>query len=296
MTADPKLTTVAVLGLGQVGTSIALALRAKGVRVLLADHDEPAVDAAVRRGAGECLDESALPADLLVMSVSPAAVPETLFLAQARNLASVYTDVAGVKSAPASRARQLGCDMTGFVPGHPIGEEKPDSARADLFLGKIWALCQEEHTRPDAVTRTRRLVEMCGAVPVLMDAETHDQFVALISHVPYLLANAMAGALANGPAGVVAPGRSPVRDVTAPAAADPERWIEILHQNARWVSSVLSEIAADLVDVCAALQLASSGDDAYLDEVAALLRRGHAGRRRLTEADGPSSTQEEENR
>jgi prephenate dehydrogenase len=290
MTADTRLTTVAVLGLGRVGTSIALALRANGVRVLLADRDGPAVDAAVRRGAGECLDESALPADLLVMSVSPSAVPETLLLAQARNLASVYTDVAGVKAAPTTRARQLGCDMTGFVPGHPIGGEEADSARADLFLGQIWALCQEEHTRPDAVMRTRRLVELCGAVPVLMDAETHDQFVALISHVPYLLASAMAGALANAPPEVVPRGDANVVDVTRPAAAEPERWIEILHQNARCVSRVLSEIAADLVDVCAALQLASSGDDSYLDEVAALLRRGHAGWRRLTEGDTPGSS------
>lgn len=290
MTADTKLTTVAVLGLGQVGTSIALALRAKGVRVLLADHDRLAVSAAVRRGAGECLDESALPADLLVMSVSPAAVPETLLLAQANNLASAYTDVAGVKAAPTTRARQLGCDMSEFVPGHPIGEDVPSPARADLFTGRMWALCEEESTRPDVVTRARRLVELCGAVPVLMDTETHDRFVALVSHVPYLLASAMAGALGTVPGEAVPPRHSPVRDVTGPAAAEPEPWIETLHQNARWVTGVLSEIAADLVDVCAALQLASSGDDSYLDEVAALLRRGHAGWRRLTEDDRPGSS------
>jgi prephenate dehydrogenase len=288
---DTGLATVAVLGLGQVGTSIALALRDRGVRVLLADSDGQAVDSAVDRGAGERLDEDAPRADLLVIAVPPEALPGTLRNAQERNLASVYTDVAGVKAAPATRARQLGCDMTGFVPGHPIGEETftDDAARPDLFRGAAWALCEDEGTRPDAVTLARRLVELCGAMPVLMDADTHDRLVALISHAPYLVATAMAGALVDAPVEALGLRPAGVGCVTGPAAVDPELWRQVLNQNARWVSCVLSEIAADLVDACAALQLASTGDDSYFGEVAELLRRGHAGRRRLVEA-GHKST------
>lgn len=294
---DTPFATVAVLGLGPVGTSIALALRARGVRVLLTDSDGHALDAAVRRGAGERLDEDELPADLLVIAVSPGAVPETLRRAQDQNLASAYTDVAGVKTALVARARQLGCDMAGFVPGHPIDGDtvaEHDLARADLFRGQVWALCAEEDTHPDTVAGARRLVELCGAVPVLMDAQTHDRLVALISHVPYVVACAMAAALVDAPAEALRLYPAGVQDVTKPAAAAPEPLGEILNENARWVCSALSDIAAELVDVCAALQLASTGDRTYLREVVELLRRGHAGRRQLTEAGHPARTDRKE--
>lgn len=285
-----RLATVAVVGLGIVGTSIALALRAHGIRVLLTDHDSRAVDFAVRRGAGERLAEGDPPADLSVIAVPLAAVPRTLHDAQSRDMALVYTDVSSVKVAPVHGARQLGCDLTGFVPGHPIGDDGapgPGAARADLFRGRGWVLCPEEDTSPGAVTLVRGLAELCGAIPVLMDAETHDRIAALISHTPKLVASAMAGALADAPAEVLWLGSVGLHDVTRLAAGDPVLWTEILSENARWVSSVLSDIAANLVDVCAALQLAGEGDDSFIADVTRLLRRGHVGQRRLGEAEHP---------
>jgi prephenate dehydrogenase len=287
---DSRLATVAVVGVGIVGTSIALALRAHGIRVLLADNSGRAVDIAVRRGAGERLAEGGPPADLSVIAVPPASVPRTLRDAQSRDMALVYTDVSSVKAAPVHRARELGCDMTGFVPGHPIGNDVasgPGAARADLFRGRGWVLCPEENTRPEAVTLVRRLAELCGAVPVLMDAETHDRIAALISHAPHLVASAMAGALADAAPEMLWLGSVGLHDVTRLAAADPVLWTEILSQNARWVSSVLSDIAANLVDVCAALQLAGTGDYSFMGDVTTLLRKGRAGQRRLTEAEHP---------
>ncbi|HEU5473531.1 MAG TPA: prephenate dehydrogenase/arogenate dehydrogenase family protein [Actinophytocola sp.] len=289
MAERDRLATVAVVGVGLIGRSIAFALRAQGIRVLLSDSNRRAVDDAVRRGAGERLADTTSPADLSVIAVPPGAVPSTLRHAQSRRMAPVYTDVSGVKVAPVRAARALGCDLTAFVPGHPIAEETAPAhaARPDLFRGRGWVLCPQEDTRSDAVTLVRRLIELCGAIPVLMEADTHDRIAALISHVPYLVASALAGSLADAPPEVLWLGSAAGPDVTGPAAGDPAVGAEILSQNATWVSNVLSDIAANLVDVCAALQLAGAGDDSFLGDVAALLHRGHTGRRRLAGAERP---------
>ncbi len=136
---------VVIIGTGLIGTSIALALRERGAEVWLADSDPAAARLAADLGAGVLLpDELAEPADIAVIAVPPAAVAASLAQAQARRLARCYTDVASVKQLPAAQAAERGCDLASYVPGHPLaGREKhgPAAARADLFLGRTWALC-----------------------------------------------------------------------------------------------------------------------------------------------------------
>jgi prephenate dehydrogenase len=171
---------VAVIGTGLIGTSVALALREQGVSVWLADTDPEAARLAVNLGAGEPLPETAT-ADVAVIAVPPSAVAATLAAAQARGskgLASCYTDVASVKQLPVTQARALGCDMTSYVPSHPLaGREKhgPAAARADLFLGRTWALCPAPESSEQAVATITTLVRACGAVPVRTDAAAHDR-------------------------------------------------------------------------------------------------------------------------
>ena len=114
---------VAVIGTGLIGTSIALALREHGSAVWLADSDPAAARLAADLGAGEPLPRTtAEPADVAVIAVPPAAVAATLAAAQARGtgLARCYTDVASVKQLPVTQARAAGCDLTCYVPGHPL--------------------------------------------------------------------------------------------------------------------------------------------------------------------------------
>ena len=136
---------VVILGTGLIGTSIALALRARDAAVWLADADPAAARLAADLGAGALLPgELAEPADVAVIAVPPAAVAATLAEAQTTRLARCYTDVASVKQLPAAQAAGHGCDLASYVPGHPLaGREKhgPAAARADLFLGRTWALC-----------------------------------------------------------------------------------------------------------------------------------------------------------
>ncbi len=268
---------VAVLGTGLIGTSVALALRERGVGVWLSDEDPEVARLAANLGAGEPLPDSAH-ADVAVIAVPPAAVAATLAAAQADGLARCYTDVASVKQLPVAQARARGCDMTSYVPGHPLaGREKhgPAAARADLFLGRTWALCPAPETSEQAIAAVTALVRECGAVPMRTDAGAHDRWVALVSHAPHLVAAAMAARLEAAPPEALDLAGQGLRDVTRIAAGDTGLWTQILAANPEPVAEVLTAVAADLAE---AARMLTDGDP---KSVATLLDHGQAGVARI---------------
>jgi prephenate dehydrogenase len=301
---SPEPRRVVVIGTGLIGTSVALALRERDIDVLLADRDAASVRLAVELGAGTALaDEptsggltsapagssqavpatSSEPADLAVLAVPPGSVAATLRDAQKRGLAAVYTDVASVKAAPLAEAAELGCDLRSFVPGHPLaGRERsgPAAARADLFLGRPWALCPTAASSAEATAAVTALARACGAEPLTMDPEEHDRAVALVSHAPHVVAAAMAARLRDGSDVTLGLSGQGVRDVTRIAGGDPELWIGILAANAEPVAAVLEAVASDLALAASALRARSdaAADLVAADLVSDLLRRGNAGR------------------
>ena len=289
MTAPAR---VILIGTGLIGTSVALALRERGSEVWLTDADEATARLAADLGAGTVipdLRDAKEIADVAVLAVPPAAVAKTLARAQDCAVADWYTDVASVKQLPVTEARALGCDLGRYVPGHPLaGRERhgPAAARADLFLGRTWALCPLPETSPGAVDAILGLVLACGADPVRADPATHDRWVALVSHAPHLVAAAMAARLAppEVPADALALAGQGLRDVTRIAAGDSALWTQILSANAGPVAEVVAAVAADLAaaaqdlaaaEALAAEALAASGD------VTGLLDRGRAGVERI---------------
>ena len=131
---------VLVAGTGLIGTSIALALRAKGAEVWLSDADQATAKLAADLGAGVVLPDlrdAKGVADVAVLAMPPAVVGEMLGYAQECAVAEWYTDVASVKALPVAQARALGCDLETYVPSHPLaGRERhgPAAAQADLFF------------------------------------------------------------------------------------------------------------------------------------------------------------------
>ncbi|CAN5706224.1 prephenate dehydrogenase [soil metagenome] len=274
---------VLVVGTGLLGTSVALALRSAGAEVWLTDRDLRAVRLAVDRGAGT-QGPPPQPVDLCVLAVPPGAVAEVLYAAQGAGYAAAYTDVASVKAVPLREAAERGCDLSAFVGGHPMaGAERsgPEAARADLFTGRPWVLTPTPATSPAALGAARALALACGAEPVALSADEHDRAVAVVSHVPHLLAALAAARLADAPAALVALAGQGVRDVTRVAASDPDLWAGILAANAGLVADVLDAVAADLAGVAAALR-PPLDPDAVRD----LLVRGRTGRARIPESSG----------
>ena len=278
---------VIIIGTGLIGTSIALALRERDAQIWLSDADPASARLAADLGAGELLSaRTGGPADLAVIAVPPEAVAATLADAQARDLAAVYTDVASVKQLPVAQARALGCDLASYLPGHPMaGREKrgPAAARADLFLGRSWALCPLPETSAQASDAVTELVRACGAVPLHADPAAHDRWVALISHAPHLVASAMAARLEHAPGEALDLAGQGLRDVTRIAAGDTALWTQILSANAAPVAEVLAAVAADLADAARALADAAGvpADEGPGKAVAALLDRGQAGVSRI---------------
>ena len=172
--------TAVVVGTGLIGTSIALALREHGTQVWLSDADQASARLAADLGAGQVLQTGGLPAgpaDIAVLAVPPGAVARCLEAAQRRELARCYTDVASVKALPLREAQELGCDLTSFVPGHPMsGRERsgPAAARADLFAGRPWVICPVEQTSPQSVTAVIALAQACGFLNHLREERVVD--------------------------------------------------------------------------------------------------------------------------
>ncbi|QUQ69302.1 prephenate dehydrogenase [Kutzneria sp. CA-103260] len=270
-----------IVGTGLIGTSVALALREKGVAVYLSDIDAQAVWLARELGAGQ--EWNGEEVDLAVLAVPPHIVGERLAELQKQGVARAYTDVASVKVDPIADAERLGCDLACYVPGHPLaGRERsgPFAARADLFLGRPWALCPGPETDAGAARLARELVSICGANAVTVGAAEHDSAVALVSHAPHVVASAVAATLADGDDVALGLAGQGLRDVTRIAAGNPLLWRMILCGNALPVAGVLERIAADLAAAAAALR---SGD---LAGVTDLLRRGVTGHDRIPGTQG----------
>ncbi|MBB4931064.1 prephenate dehydrogenase [Lipingzhangella halophila] len=272
-----------VVGTGLIGTSIALALRENGVEVALSDPDPATLDLACELGAGSALDPGSMgtPADIAVIAAPPRVIPAVLRDLQDRGLAHVYTDCASVKDSVVRETTRLGCDLATYVPGHPMGgREKhgPSAARADLFLGRSWALCPTGKADPGAVATVAEVARLCGAEPLTLDAARHDSAVALVSHAPHVTSSAVAARMVGGDETALAMAGQGVRDVTRIAAGDPEMWQEILRHNAAPVADILEAVATDLTATAEALR---AGGGSGTETVRDLLERGRHGHDRI---------------
>jgi prephenate dehydrogenase len=278
---------VLVIGTGMIGTSVALALRAEDVSVLLADIDPAALAEAVLLGAGQPLGPDDEPG-LVVAAVPPDAVASVVTAALAAHPDAVVTDVASVKAGPLSRLLTGPAEVERYVGGHPMaGSERagPGAARADLFAGRPWAVTPHAHSRPSAVAAVHRLALLCGAVPVTLDAAEHDRAVARVSHLPHTAAAAVAAVLADAPDSHLALTGQGLRDVTRVAAGDPALWTQILRSNAGPVAESLTALRDRLGVLLDALVTTPAPDGP--DPLAAALAVGVAGVSRLPGRHGP---------
>jgi prephenate dehydrogenase len=288
------LASLVVIGTGLLGTSIALAAVAAGVEVALDDSDAAALDGAQHITACRRWRDGMPAADHAVICVPPSSVAAALHRAQRLHMARTFSDVASVKSRPLVEAETAGVDMAVFVGGHPMaGRETagPWNARADLFRGRPWPLVASLETNREAIAAAVALAELCGANPEPWSAAAHDAAVAAVSHVPQLVASALAASLADVDSGYFELAGAGLRDTTRLAGSPPAMWADICSQNAEAVAPRLRQVIDELTRVSARLedQLAamSSGADVAAAQasaaaaVARLVNDGNHVHRRL---------------
>jgi prephenate dehydrogenase len=248
---------VRVVGTGLLGASIGLALTNLGVDVILSDVSPSAVRLAIDYGAGRAAAPGDAPA-LIVVCVPPDLVASIVATELAAYPGALVTDVASVKLAPLGELRDLGADVSRYIGSHPMaGRERGGavSARRDLFVGRPWVVANHEGIadRRAADSAIEALALDLGAVPVEMDAAEHDRSVALVSHVPQVIASLLAARLSEASEAAVELAGQGLRDTTRIASSNPELWVQILGANAEPVVGILERYRADLDEVIAAL-------------------------------------------
>ena len=284
----PPLGRLAVIGVGQIGGSVALAARAAGAVTEVVGFSRSAETMREARQLG-IIDRAASTAALAVQGagVIVLATPVRSLGGIAKQIASAIDaralvfDVGSVKVA-ALRALEPVLPRGVFIACHPLaGTERagPDSASAGLFEGRRCVVCPTVHTDVDRLELARRLWTAMGAEVVLLDAALHDRVLGAASHLPHIAAYALAAAAGGVDAAVLdemahLPTTS-LRDTTRVAASSPAMWRDIFLDNRTEMLPLIDRLLAEIQALRAAID---AGDDGRLD---ALLVQAKARRDRL---------------
>jgi prephenate dehydrogenase len=226
---------IAILGLGLMGGSLALALQGKcdclvGADPLLSARELAAKGKVVEKVSGD-------PSEILHMAdVIILAAPVKAIISLINELPELYSESAIVLDLGSTK-RQIINAMQGLpgrfdpIGGHPMcGKEKSSLlyAEASLFRGTPFVLTPLENTSNRARTLAKELVLAIGAVPIWLDAYTHDLWTAYTSHLPYLLASALAICTPTDAAALIGPG---FRSTARISISSPDMMLDILATN-----------------------------------------------------------------
>lgn len=281
---------IAIIGVGLMGGSLGLALRSRaGVQDIRGfDLDEAAVRAGLERGAithGCASSAEAVDGAAAVFVAAPVGLIGGLARSALAASASdcVVSDVGSSKTSVLSQL--TAGERERFIGGHPIcGSERGgvEHAREDLFAGATYFLTPAPEARPELYERLHTIVAATGARPSAIDADVHDRLMALVSHVPHVIAST----LIHQAAATAPQGREALRsagpsfaDLTRVAGANPPLWADILLANRDAVVRAIQDQTARLGEVTAAL---AAGDRGWLE---AFMADAAAGRARLREAE-----------
>lgn len=238
---------VVIVGLGLMGASLGLNLRAQGVRVtgidfqqvLAQDSSQRAADVLVDSADDVACTRAFFEAELTVLTTPVSSIVE--LLPRVLEHSPCVTDCGSTKRGIHQAA--LFCEeRQNFVPAHPMAGLPgggAGNARADLYLGCTWLVCPE-HSSAAALATVRRMITSVGANILEMSAEAHDQAVALTSHVPQILANVMK-ILAHEQGATLAAGPSFERLTRAAGGAE-TIWRDIFQSNGDEVARVLGDL------------------------------------------------------
>jgi prephenate dehydrogenase len=265
--STPRLGRVSIIGAGQVGTALGMALRTTGPAdletVTLFDRDPDVAEASRGRGAGDELAsslEQAVHADTIVLALP---VPEIVKVLDGFGTmvppGAVVIDTGSAKVAVVEAMRRALAGGVHAIGGHPMaGTERPgpDGADAGLLRDAPFALTPVRDD-PVAVEAGRALAVAVGARPVVVEAELHDRTVAITSHLPHLLAFALAS-VAGRAAGSSSfePGLASTgyRGATRLAGSDPGMVAGFLAANATSVAGAAASLRDELDRLLAAME------------------------------------------
>ena len=250
----PIFDKVAIVGLGLIGGSIALAARQIWPRSLVIGVDDKDVleRAMVHHAIDVAADDPVVMAEAeLVILAAPAQQNIDLLtdLDQHVSGAAIVTDVSSTKREIVERGQRLPPRLT-FVGGHPLGGAPQggiDYARPDLFRGRPWLFTPTDAGCGPALERLQEFVTALGAQPHVMTAVEHDRLLAYLSHLPQLTASALMHVVGSsaGQSGLSLTGRG-LADTTRLASSPPTIWRDICATNTDEIRQALDALIAEL--------------------------------------------------
>ena len=253
--------TVAIVGVGLIGGSIGLALRRRGLACTVIGVGRREESLRVAREMSAVtevtldLAQGVAEADLAIVCTPVGRIADDVrAVARSCRPGTLITDVGSTKAEiVASVGRSLAPEVR-FIGSHPLaGSERngPAGADADLFVGRVVVVTPDETTRPDDLKALCDFWSGLGARVIRMPAEEHDRALAATSHLPHLVAAALATATPEEMIELTASGWA---DCTRVASGDPKLWQQIFGSNRQPLLSALARFEGELAALRSAIE------------------------------------------
>ncbi|ANT53728.1 prephenate dehydrogenase [Mesorhizobium amorphae CCNWGS0123] len=283
---------IALVGIGLIGSSLARVIRREGLagHVSIATRSPTTLARAQELGLGDSYTtdakEAVRDADLVIVSVpvgSSGAIAEEI--APALKKGAILTDVGSTKASVIAQMQPHVPERVHFIPGHPLaGTEKsgPDAGFADLFDNRWCIFTPVPGTDPAALEKLSEFWRRCGSNIDTMDPQHHDMTLAIVSHLPHIIAYNIVGTADDlqsvTKSEVIKYSASGFRDFTRLAASDPTMWRDVCLHNKDAILEMLARFSEDLASLQRAIRW---GDGEKLFD---LFTRTRAVRRSIIEA------------
>ncbi|WP_170950285.1 prephenate/arogenate dehydrogenase family protein [Mesorhizobium sp. WSM3864] len=291
MTA-PMFGRIALVGIGLIGSSLARVIRREGLarHIAIATRSQSTLKRAEELGLGNSYtteaEDAVRDADLVIVSVPVGSSGEVAAeIAPALKKGAILTDVGSTKASVIAQMQPHVPVGVHFIPGHPLaGTEKsgPDAGFADLFDNRWCIFTPLPSTDPEALEKLSEFWRRCGSNIDTMDPQHHDMTLAIVSHLPHIIAYNIVGTADDlesvTKTEVIKYSASGFRDFTRLAASDPTMWRDVCLHNKDAILEMLARFSEDLASLQRAIRW---GDGEKLFD---LFTRTRAIRRSIIEA------------
>ena len=265
---DPMFDRVALIGIGLIGSSLARVIRREGLagEIVISTRSAQTLSRAEELDLGHRYvadaAEAVKDADLVIVSV-PVGSSEAVArqIAPALKAGAIVTDVGSTKASVIAQMQPHMPDNVHFIPGHPLaGTEKsgPDAGFAELFTNRWCILTPLEGTDQAAVDRLAKFWRGCGSNIDTMDPQHHDMVLAMVSHLPHIIAYNIVGTADDlqtvTKSEVIKYSASGFRDFTRLAASDPTMWRDVCLHNKDAILEMLARFSEDLASLQRAIR------------------------------------------
>lgn len=289
---DRLFDRITLIGIGLIGSSLARVIRREGLagEIVVSSRNADTLARARKLGLGDRYEadaaEAVRDADLVVVSVPVGASGAVAAqIAPALKPGAIVTDVGSTKASVIAQMQPHIPEGVHFIPGHPLaGTEKsgPEAGFAELFENRWCIFTPLDGTDPEAMEKLSAFWRACGSNIDTMDPQHHDMVLAIVSHLPHIIAYNIVGTADDletvTEAEVIKYSASGFRDFTRLAASDPTMWRDVCLHNRDAILEMLARFSEDL----SSLQRAIRWGDG--DKLFDLFTRTRAVRRSIIEA------------